>query len=355
MVWCALAWALLTQQPQPAPVPPATIEAAQALEAAGEDDAALAMLQAVIARQPAWEIPRLEAARLLLKLGREPERAELEVEIALALAPDNPRAHFLTAELAQARGETREAARALERALIFRPDYPEARLQLGAIYAAQGDWLHAEHHYRKLAREHPELTQGRLQLALALEQQGRVADAEVVLAQLLADEPENAWLKRRAAEFYERTGQATKAASLLAPLRRGRARRRCGRSRSLGAELRRAARSARPGRLTRHDDAVLHRVEQQIALARDRSLVHCRSVVTPFELLVQRLSEFLGEPNARSTVNSFCKQKVGVAPAALSASQLNLVLPSFKPMLSILIGTTHAEALLARISSELSR
>jgi hypothetical protein len=78
-------------------------------------------------------------------------------------------------------------------------------------------------------------------------------------------------------------------------------------------------------------------------------------VKTPYELLVTRLAEFLGEPNARSTVNSFCRQKVGVAPDALSAAQLNLVLPSLKPMLSILIGTSNADGLLVRISQELSR
>ncbi len=72
-------------------------------------------------------------------------------------------------------------------------------------------------------------------------------------------------------------------------------------------------------------------------------------MATPYELLVTRLAEFLGEPNARSTVNSLCKQKIGIAPASLTASQLQLVLPAFKPMLSILIGTTNTDGLLARI------
>lgn len=75
--------------------------------------------------------------------------------------------------------------------------------------------------------------------------------------------------------------------------------------------------------------------------------------VSPYELLVSRLAEYLGEPSARSTVNSFCKQKVGVQPAALSASQLSLVLPSLRPMLMILIGTSNADAIIARIAKEL--
>lgn len=66
-----------------------------------------------------------------------------------------------------------------------------------------------------------------------------------------------------------------------------------------------------------------------------------------------RLAEYLGEPSARSTVNSFCKQKVGVQPTALSPSQLMLVLPSLRPMLAILIGTRNADSILARITQEL--
>ncbi|MDQ3264816.1 MAG: hypothetical protein M3Y59_14305 [Myxococcota bacterium] len=76
-------------------------------------------------------------------------------------------------------------------------------------------------------------------------------------------------------------------------------------------------------------------------------------MTSPYELLVTRISEYLGEPSARSTVNTFCRQKVGVSPTALSASQLKLVLPSLRPMLMILIGTTNADAILARITQEL--
>lgn len=76
-------------------------------------------------------------------------------------------------------------------------------------------------------------------------------------------------------------------------------------------------------------------------------------MTSPYELLVTRISEYLGEPSARSTVHTFCKQKVGVAPTSLSASQLKLVLPSLRPMLMILIGTTNADAILARITQEL--
>jgi hypothetical protein len=71
------------------------------------------------------------------------------------------------------------------------------------------------------------------------------------------------------------------------------------------------------------------------------------------QLLVNRLSTLLGPQAAQSAVNTFCKRTVGVAPENLTAPQLKLVLPSFKPMLSILVGTTQADGLLASITLEL--
>lgn len=71
------------------------------------------------------------------------------------------------------------------------------------------------------------------------------------------------------------------------------------------------------------------------------------------QILVERLSALLGPQAAQSAVNTFCKRTVGVAPDSLSPAQMKLVLPSFKPMLSILIGTTQADGLLATLTQEL--
>jgi hypothetical protein len=72
------------------------------------------------------------------------------------------------------------------------------------------------------------------------------------------------------------------------------------------------------------------------------------------QLLTERLSALLGPQAAQSAVNTFCKRTVGVAPEKLTGSQLKMVLPSFKPMLSILIGTTQADGLIANLSKELT-
>jgi tetratricopeptide (TPR) repeat protein len=212
MRW-ALALALLGQVAGQ----PATLEDALGIEANGDDEAALAVVDTIVVREPAWELPRLEAARLRMKLGREEDLAGLQLEIALSIAPENPRAHFLSAQLAEQLGQVREAIRSLETALVFRPDYEEARLRLGALYLQAGDSLRGEFHLRQLVRANPRLTQARVLLAQSLEEQGRTADAEAVLTALLRDEPENGWVRRRVAEFYERTGRSGKAQALLAP------------------------------------------------------------------------------------------------------------------------------------------
>jgi hypothetical protein len=77
--------------------------------------------------------------------------------------------------------------------------------------------------------------------------------------------------------------------------------------------------------------------------------------MTPSELLIARLGTFLGPEMARSTVNTFCKRQVGVAPEALKANQVLLVLPTFKSMLSTLIGSSHAQTVITQITQELSK
>lgn len=90
-------------------------------------------------------------------------------------------------------------------------------------------------------------------------------------------------------------------------------------------------------------------------MAGSGSVHNVELMTTAAQLLVQRLSALLGPQAAQSAVNTFCKRTVGVAPESLSSAQLRLVLPSFKPMLSILIGTSQADGLIANLTQELSR
>lgn len=215
-MWWALALALSGLVSGQAFGQAGTLPDALALEQDGDDEAALTAIDGIVVRAPTWELPRLEAARLRMKLDREWEIAELQLEIALSIAPENPRAHFLAARLYEQQGKVREALRSLEAALALRPGYEDARLRIGALYLQAGDPLRSEFHLRRLTKENPRLTQARVQLAGALEAQHRIADAEEILEALAEDEPNNAWVTRRLAEFYERTGRPDKAQALAA-------------------------------------------------------------------------------------------------------------------------------------------
>lgn len=205
MTWVLLASVLLTGALD-GPGPEALTEAL-AHEEAGDTAAALAGVEALVRASPTWALARLEATRLLLKSGGSLQHAAAHLDAAGALAPDNPRVHYLRGQLCEERGEPSRAMEAYEVAVLYRPSYQDARFRLGGLALARGDWLKAELHFRLLSRARPDWTQVRLQLALALERQGRPADAEVELKTLHEDQPANALVTRRLAEFYERTGR----------------------------------------------------------------------------------------------------------------------------------------------------
>lgn len=212
MTWVLLASVLLTGALD-APGPEALTEAL-AHEESGDTAAALAGVEALLRSSPTWALARLEAARLLLKSGGSLQHAEAHLDAAGALAPENPRVHYLRGLLSEEQGEPWRAMQAYEAAVLYRPSYEDARFRLGGLALALGDLLKAELHFRILARARPDWTQVRLQLAQVLERQERVADAEAELKALHALQGGNALVTRRLAELYERTGRPQLAAKL---------------------------------------------------------------------------------------------------------------------------------------------
>jgi tetratricopeptide (TPR) repeat protein len=204
MAWLILAGVLAGAMDAP---PSVSLTEALAREEAGDTAGALAEVEALINSAPTWELSRLEAARLMLKLGGELDRAEAHLDIATALAPENPRAHYLRGLLLEERGRPLLAAQAYEVALLYRPSYEEARFRLAGVWLSQGDWLKAELHYRLLSRARPEWVQVRLLLAQVLEKQERLADAEQELLAARELQPGNTQVTRRLADLYEQTGR----------------------------------------------------------------------------------------------------------------------------------------------------
>jgi tetratricopeptide (TPR) repeat protein len=216
MLWLLLAGTLAaaTDVPLSGDLTPALAQ-----EAAGDTAGALAGVQAIIQSWPNEALPRLEAARLRLKLGGDLAQVEADLEVAFASAPNNPRLHFLRGLLWEERGEFTRAASAYERAVFLRSSYEDARFRLGGAWASLGDWLKAELHYRLLARARPEWIQVRLQLIHVIERQGRLEDAEKEWRQLRGEQPGNELVLGQFARFYERTGRPRLAAQLRAELK----------------------------------------------------------------------------------------------------------------------------------------
>ncbi len=197
---------------------PATLQDALSLERAGNDDRALSALDALVRAEPAMVLARLEAGRIRLKLGRELDQAELDLDAARTLAPENPRAQYLWGLLQEERGNAEEALRAYGNAVTFRPSFEDARFRLAGMHFARGEWAAAEEHYRALAELRPDWTQVRLQLVSTLEQQGKMAEAERELVRIRREQPGSKLAVRRLADLYERTNRPEEARRLRAEL-----------------------------------------------------------------------------------------------------------------------------------------
>jgi tetratricopeptide (TPR) repeat protein len=190
---------------------------AKAYELAGDDAAAVALLDAAVRADPVAALPRIELGRLVLKSGSQPALAQQHLDAARALAPENPRVHYLYALAVEEQGQRPEARRSLEVALALRDDFPEARFRLAGLLFAEGDWGGAAAAYKRYLASRPGETGALLQLAAALERDGAVGRAEATLRSMLTG-PARAVATRRLAELLERQGRAGEAQRLRASL-----------------------------------------------------------------------------------------------------------------------------------------
>ncbi|GMU62870.1 MAG: hypothetical protein AMXMBFR34_46330 [Myxococcaceae bacterium] len=189
----------------------AALTKAQALENDGDDAGAAAILESAVASDPTWAMARLELGRLQLKLGQRPEAAEVHLDIARSLAPENPRAHYLYALAADEQGRRDTAVKALEVALALRDDYADARFRLAGLLFAEGDFSRAAKTYAEYTALHPEATGARLQLASAWERSGQDALAEKELKALMDVPASRPVAGHRLAELLERQGRKAEA------------------------------------------------------------------------------------------------------------------------------------------------
>jgi tetratricopeptide (TPR) repeat protein len=200
--------------PPPRPPPPPRVDPAprftEALEAreTGDLERARARLEAAVAADPGWDLPRLALAELLLDDGRERSRAE-----ALLAAPardDNPRLHRLRGAERELAGDDAAAAEHYAAALALRHD-PELRFRRALVLDRLGRAEEAVAELERVRAERPDDLAPLARLADLYERVGQLEDAERLLAgEANGTAPRaGAWL--RLARFYGRIGQPEKA------------------------------------------------------------------------------------------------------------------------------------------------
>jgi Flp pilus assembly protein TadD len=198
------------------------LEQAQALEASGDDRAAVSTLERAVFSDPAWGMGRVELGRLQLKLG-DSEFAFNHLDIARSLSPENPRAHYLYALAAAETGRRTESRRSLEVSLTLREGYADAQVRLASLLFAEGDYARAASTLKPYVAAHADATGARLQLADALERSGDKKAAEHELRTLFEKPAVRQLAGRRLIALLDSEGRgadADKIRHLIDPPRR---------------------------------------------------------------------------------------------------------------------------------------
>ncbi len=189
------------------------LDEALRLEHQGADAQALRALEALTVADPTWDLARLEAARVGLKVGDVVARAAFHADVARSLSPENPRAHYLWALAQDELGDRQAATAALQIALLMRPDFPDAQFRLAGLLSAQGRWPEATEAWRRVVAFSP-AAGARAQLAEALEKVGDVASAEAELRALMKQGAGRPLATAKLIGLLERTGRAGEATVL---------------------------------------------------------------------------------------------------------------------------------------------
>ncbi|MFT3836488.1 MAG: tetratricopeptide repeat protein [Myxococcaceae bacterium] len=214
----------LTIAAVPADAPPAAHAELRGAIGETDDAKALERIEALRVRYPAWEMPRLEAAEVMLRRGDSLDKIEGYLEGARVYAPENPRVHYLWGLLLMERGQVEAAAKAFGIALLIRQDYDEARLRLAAALMSLGRFDEAAEAYKVVAAHQPEATAVKLGWAAALEKAGKKPEAVAVLKGLMAG-PAKLAAARKLSEIYRGQGKNKEADAVMKGLEPGDAKR----------------------------------------------------------------------------------------------------------------------------------
>lgn len=160
---------------------------------------------------PRWALAYLQWGVAQQLYDPESKDVFSALKMAVALAPENARAHFHLAR-AYLRAEDYDSAIThLQQTLRSRPNYPRARFLLGRAYAEQGDSQNSITTLHDVLREEPKHTGAITLLAELYEKDQRLEDTEAMLRRLTILFPEVTHHHLRLARFYEQIGEAERA------------------------------------------------------------------------------------------------------------------------------------------------
>jgi tetratricopeptide (TPR) repeat protein len=222
--------ALLTASPLllgAAPVSGVALDAEQArrsfsegLEALEHGDPATAAdcFATATAIVPSWGLAHLELGIAHSTLDPADPRVAAELESAVALEPENPRARMHLGLAYQRLGRLTDAARELRAALARRADLIEARYALAGVLADQGDDAGAIAEFLAVLDRTPNQVGCLAPLAALYERAGQAPLAEAALIAITRLVPAVPYHRYRLAEFYDRTGAREKARHVYSEL-----------------------------------------------------------------------------------------------------------------------------------------
>ena len=150
---------------------------------------------------PAAEFYRLFDSALALRAKGQYDAAIAEWGSAMAINPDEPKAHNNLGVVLVEKGETGAAAAEFRKAVALRPGYAEAHYNLGGALARQGKLEDAVAQFRKAAALDEGDAQMHNDLGVALLQTGRTGEAIGEIRRALAIDP-------KYAEAYNNLGVA---------------------------------------------------------------------------------------------------------------------------------------------------
>jgi serine/threonine protein kinase len=179
------------------PMPP-QLEPAMAALDNGEFEEAVSLFEESLSREPSLRetisgaYGQALVGQAVHTADNAPQEAETLLAKAVALNPENSRAHFELASLYAKQGDYAKAAAAYQKVTELDPQFSEPLFNLAYIYYLQGDLARAEETYHRVtALAPPYLDEVYFNLAVVQEEQGKTAQSIQSLERTLALNPDS--------------------------------------------------------------------------------------------------------------------------------------------------------------------